>query len=74
VSETKDVLKTARGAIEEEHVARWQHNCPSHGWETCAVAASLLDAHNPTAEHACVKPLGVRYIPTFTCITREIPA
>jgi hypothetical protein len=56
---------------ESEKVPRFQHNCPTDGWETCGIAASLLDPHDPNADHGCAKD-ATR--PIFHAEVREVPA
>lgn len=73
--EPRSLLEEARAAMKVEHLPRYQHSCPKHGWETCGIAPSLLDPADPQAEHACSRvasrpPLvflgstGVREVPT----------
>jgi hypothetical protein len=55
-----------------DHVPIFEHYCKQHGWERCAVAASLVD---PTkeAQHACSHKLEmpVRRVP-FRGVAREV--
>lgn len=59
-----------KGSKVPEHIPIYEHLCPTHQWERCAVAASLVD---PTkeAQHACSSKLdGPR--PIFRSVAREI--
>lgn len=52
---------------------RYEHLCPTHGWETCGTAASLIDPHNPDAEHGCSRWRNA-IPPPFRAETREVPS
>jgi hypothetical protein len=62
-----------KGSKVEEHVPIFQHKCPTHDWERCGVAASLVDPSRE-AQHACSKkPVienGKRLV--FRGVAREI--
>lgn len=68
----RSLLEEARAAMKVEHLPRYHHECPRHGWETCGIAPSLLDPSDPLAEHGCSKsvtpPLVFR-----GCAVREVP-
>lgn len=53
-----------------DHVPHYQHSCPRHGWETCGVAASLVDPNDPKAEHACSRDVTPPFV--FFGQVREI--
>lgn len=61
-----------KGSKVPDHVPVYEHFCKQHGWERCAVAASLVD---PTkeAQHACSSKLDMpeRRVP-FRAVAREI--
>jgi len=56
-----------------EHVPRYEHQCPTHKrWETCGIAASLVDPNDPKAEHGCAADVSV---PIFVgTLVREVTA
>lgn len=51
------LLEGARASLKADHVPRFEHKCQrtGHGWETCGIAASLVDPHDLTVEHGCSK-------------------
>lgn len=65
-----DQPKEVKGSKVADHVPIFQHLCPTHQWERCGVAASLVD---PTkdAQHACSKK-AVGKAMVFRAIAREI--
>lgn len=60
------------GSKMPSHVPHYQHRCPKHEWETCGVAASLVDPHNLKAEHGCSRNVTPPFI--FMGEVREVPA
>lgn len=68
----RSMLEEARAAMKLDHQPRYQHECPVHGWETCGIAPSLLDPHDPLADHGCSKV--VTPVRVFRgCAVREVP-
>lgn len=60
-----------KGSKVPDHVPRYEHECPTHGWETCGIAASLVDPHSLKAEHGCARTADPPVI--FVGQVREVP-